>query len=505
MNWNIARMAPLRLAVIYLFVQFMVVLWVPEAVAVQRVLTVIAPLTASGYLALAALRHMGSLRIFWLLVMLGLICEGLAQFVWAYPIWTKGEYLAELSAADWLWTMEMVLFTTGLVYLFGHEQGLLRGLRFMFDIVIIFIVFITVSWEYLLKPQLQGYLLEGEGTLLWVNLMYPVCGIILIFFTLVLYANAKQVQAMVAVYLCFGGLAFVIGNLFYLVTVDLVGAVPNPYLDLLWTTAVFLIGMAGVRSVSGMREKDIVKDKQPAFGTFLVKYLLPYGVLGWLFYLITERFEGWSGLFTGLSLSVLFILVRQVLIQLENDRLMERLHVSLKQSEYLAHHDDLTGLYNRRYFNTQLMESIEDADQKGSRLGLLYMDLNQFKSVNDSYGHRTGDLLIQMVARRLCSLDSGRMIVSRLGGDEFTVMVYPAVDDRELAELADQISALLSKPYELEGVEIQTGASIGLAVYPDHAANDQELIGRADSAMYAAKENGVDWQFYAQSSPTVSS
>lgn len=506
MNWNIVvRMTPLKLVVIYLFVQFMVVLWAPEAVAVQKVLTVIAPLAASGYLALAISRYRGALRIFWMLIMLGLIFEGLAQFIWAYPIWTTGEYIDAFNVADWFWGMEMLLFTTGLVYLFRREQGLLRGLRYMFDIVIIFIVFITVSWEYFLKPLLPDYVYPGEGISIYVNLMYPVCGIILIFFTLVLYANAKQLQAITAMYLFFGGLTFVTGNLLYLVTVDLMGAVPSPYLDMLWTAGVLFIGLAGVRSDSGMRTQESVEDKRFAAGAFVVKYLLPYGVLGWLFYLITDRFGGWNGLFTGLALSVLLILIRQVLIQLENDRLMERLHASLEQSEYLAHHDDLTGLYNRRYFNARLTESLEDANRKGSRLGLLYMDLNQFKSVNDSYGHRTGDLLIQMVARRLGPLNSEQVVVSRLGGDEFTVMVYPAPDDRELMELATQISELLSKPFELEGIEIHTGSSVGIALYPDHAENDQELIGHADSAMYAAKENGRDWQFYAQSSTTVPS
>lgn len=498
MKWNRAMRTPLQLAVLYLFVQWMVVLLVPEAVTIHTIFVIIATFGVSSYLALVALRHQGPLRVFWLLVILALICEGLAQLIWAFPLWIKGGKY-EFSAAELLWILEAVLFISGLVYLFRNEQGLLRGLRFMFDIIIVFIVSITISWEYILKPRLVDGPYPGEGSMLWLDLAYPVCGTILIFFTMVLYANAKQIRRKVAAFLCLGGVAFVMGNLFYLVTADIMERDLSPYLNLFWTAAVFFIGLAGAHSAPKMWTEKPRNERKSAARTFLVKYLLPYVVLVGLLFLIFDRFGGWGGLFTGLSLSVLLILVRQVLIQLENDRLLERLHDSLKHSEYLAHHDDLTGLYNRRYFNARLIEGIADADRKGNKLGLLYMDLNKFKSINDSYGHRTGDKLIQMVAQRLGSLDSDRLVSSRLGGDEFTVIVYPTENDRELIELADRISNMLSRPYNLDECEIHTGSSIGLAIYPDHAADDQELIGRADSAMYSAKENGLGWRFYTES------
>jgi len=175
--------------------------------------------------------------------------------------------------------------------------------------------------------------------------------------------------------------------------------------------------------------------------------------------------------------------------------LFDRLHESLKQSESLAHRDDLTGLYNRRYFNARLSSSLQEAARTGSRVGLLYMDMNRFKRVNDQYGHRAGDILIRKVAERLKTLESKGILVSRLGGDEFTVMIKSAGEDQELIWMAEEIWTMLSEPYELEGHEVITTPSIGIAVYPDHAANDQELIGRADAAMYAAKERHARWHF----------
>ncbi|WP_422659553.1 diguanylate cyclase domain-containing protein [Paenibacillus sp. EC2-1] len=498
MKWIQEIRTPLQLAVLYLFIQWIFIICLPSAVTIHTLFVIIAPLIASCYLARVASRHEGKLRVFWLLIMMALICEGFAQFAWALPLWIRGEGYG-FNVAELLWISEAVFYTAGLVYLFRHEQGVLRGLRFLFDIMIIFIVLMSISWEYILKPWLLDDHYTGDGSMLWMDLAYPVFGMILIFFTIVLYSNAKQVRREVAAFLCLGGGAFVLGNLIYLVNVNLMGQASSPYLNLFWTSAVFLISFAGSHSIPRLWTARPFKERISATRAFFVKYLLPYVVLVSLLILTFDRFGGWGGLFTGLSLSILLIIVRQVLIQLENDRLLERLHDSLRHSEYLAHHDDLTGLYNRRYFNARLIEGIADADRHGNKLGLLYMDLNQFKLINDNYGHRAGDMLIQMVAERLGSLNSERLVSSRLGGDEFTVIVYPPVDDKELMELADRISDLLSRPYKLDEYEIHTGSSIGLAIYPDHASDDQELIGRADAAMYTAKENGLGWQFYTES------
>ncbi|WP_052759426.1 DUF4084 domain-containing protein [Paenibacillus sp. DMB20] len=493
----------LWLAVMYMFVQFMVVLWLPEALAVHRILTVTAPLVAAGFLASAARRNEGTLRVFWTLLMLALIFEGAGQLAWAYEAWIKEAAVRNAGTADWFWSFELILLAAALIYLFRNAQGLLRGVRFMFDIVIVFIVMMTVSWEYLIKPQRIRQTAIGDWLTLWLDAVYPICGIVLIFFTLVLYSNVRNVRMASAVCLCSGGFVLVVGNILYLYQVDLLGKQQSPYLDLLWAAGALMFGLSGTHSFPVSGKPIGITEKHRVAGTVAVRFLLPYSMLAGLFFFITDRYGGWNSLFTGLSLSVLLILIRQVVIQLENDSLMERLHHSLKKSEYLAHHDDLTGLYNRRYFNARMTEALEEARRNGNRLGLLYMDLNRFKTVNDKYGHRTGDALIVMVASRLASLEDHRFVISRLGGDEFTVMVYPAGDDAELSETAENICSMLSEPYRLEPGEIRTSPSVGVAVYPEHAANDQELIGRADAAMYDAKESGIGWKFYGERVPAA--
>ncbi|GAE08983.1 FOG: GGDEF domain [Paenibacillus sp. JCM 10914] len=343
-------------------------------------------------------------------------------------------------------------------------------------------------------PELSEGVVPTVWRALWIDILHFVCICVLLFFIWVLYYKTKQLTKQTALYLCLGGSFYIAGTLLHIYLGGFMHVDIGSYLYPLHSLSVFFVALAGGQHIQA-KERLLQERRSRPLGTLLVKYVLPYSVLSFMFVLLAQRFGGWNSLFTGLSLCVVLILVRQVLIQIENDRLLEQLHSSFKQSESLAHRDDLTGLYNRRYFNAQLSRSLHRADRAGSRVALLYMDLNRFKSVNDRYGHRTGDLLIQKVAQRLQSLESKGILVSRLGGDEFTVMICPAGEDQELIWMAEEIWILLSEPYDLEGHDIRTSPSIGIAVYPDHAKNDQELIGRADAAMYAAKERHARWHF----------
>lgn len=154
---------------------------------------------------------------------------------------------------------------------------------------------------------------------------------------------------------------------------------------------------------------------------------------------------------------------------------------------HLAHYDMLTGLPNRTTFHDELGQRLA---RPGTQAGLLYVDLDGFKLVNDTRGHGIGDMLLKAVAERLRTIcNAPSTIVSRLGGDEFAVLL--AHDDAGAADaLASRIVETLSAPYELEQGNIQIGASIGIALAPEHGATGETLLARADIALYAAKEAG---------------
>lgn len=158
--------------------------------------------------------------------------------------------------------------------------------------------------------------------------------------------------------------------------------------------------------------------------------------------------------------------------------------------QYMAHFDALTALPNRALFRDRLRQTLAQAKRDGLSSALMFLDLDRFKAVNDTLGHHIGDLLLQAVADRLKACVREADTVSRLAGDEFTVLL-PHVSGREDASLiAEKITAALAEPFILEGKEVSIGSSTGIAFYPADADSDEALIKCSDNAMYVAKEQG---------------
>jgi diguanylate cyclase (GGDEF)-like protein/PAS domain S-box-containing protein len=157
----------------------------------------------------------------------------------------------------------------------------------------------------------------------------------------------------------------------------------------------------------------------------------------------------------------------------------------------MAQYDTLTDLPNRALFSDRLRHAIAQARRDKTRLALMFVDLDKFKPVNDNFGHHVGDLLLQVVARRMqyCIRESDT--VGRIGGDEFVVLL-PAIEAAADALLvAEKIRASLAQPFDLPGYERQNiSASIGIALYPDHGNDEVGLAKNADDAMYRAKTGG---------------
>ncbi|MDE2613098.1 MAG: EAL domain-containing protein [Burkholderiales bacterium] len=156
----------------------------------------------------------------------------------------------------------------------------------------------------------------------------------------------------------------------------------------------------------------------------------------------------------------------------------------------LAAIDELTGLPNRRSANALLKKQFERASRQGERLALLYIDVDDFKAVNDSAGHVEGDTLLKSIAARLREFFDGRGLVFRLGGDEFMVIVPRPADDASLRELALRMLDRLHEPTAIMGSQFRPRASVGVAVYPTQASSVDDLLMYADTAMYHAKDEG---------------
>ncbi len=157
---------------------------------------------------------------------------------------------------------------------------------------------------------------------------------------------------------------------------------------------------------------------------------------------------------------------------------------------YLAQYDALTGVANRSLFSKLLGQAIARAERHQQNLALLFLDLDRFKAVNDTLGHQAGDLLLQQVAQRLQACIRDGDTLSRLGGDEFTVILEEVGDSREAAVVAHKLVEALTEPFIIKDQEVFIGTSIGIALYPDSARGAESLLKCADMAMYQAKAQG---------------
>lgn len=164
--------------------------------------------------------------------------------------------------------------------------------------------------------------------------------------------------------------------------------------------------------------------------------------------------------------------------------------------DHQANHDELTGLANRKLLTVRARREIDDARQRGNRVGLLLLDLDRFKEVNDTLGHPTGDRLLQTLAHRLTHSVRPGDLVARLGGDEFAILLPKVRDNASAREVALRLKGALAEPVRLDGMDFDLQVSTGIALYPDDAPNFELLMQRADVAMYVAKADRTGVESY---------
>jgi diguanylate cyclase (GGDEF)-like protein/PAS domain S-box-containing protein len=181
--------------------------------------------------------------------------------------------------------------------------------------------------------------------------------------------------------------------------------------------------------------------------------------------------------------------LRYAAIQLQHDA---------RRLEFLAHHDTLTGLPNRAMFSERAREAVAHARRHQKTAALLFVDLDNFKTVNDTLGHDIGDALLKVISSRLRASVRGDDFIARIGGDEFCVLLQDIADPREAASVAQKLVHELNKPYRIGEHQVSSGASVGIACVPQDGDDVATLLRLADLAMYRAKELGRNgYQFFS--------
>jgi diguanylate cyclase (GGDEF)-like protein len=169
---------------------------------------------------------------------------------------------------------------------------------------------------------------------------------------------------------------------------------------------------------------------------------------------------------------------------------LEALQESREELEHMARHDVLTGLPNRRAFQDRLEHALARAQRSGERFAIFFIDVDNFKGINDKFGHQGGDAVLKIVALRLVATTRKADAIARLGGDEFVVLLDNPNHREDVVQIAEKLLESVRSPILHRGTELQVGFSIGISMYPEDGRTAAELMARADRAMYEAKDAG---------------
>ncbi|MRV70179.1 diguanylate cyclase [Duganella sp. FT92W] len=169
-----------------------------------------------------------------------------------------------------------------------------------------------------------------------------------------------------------------------------------------------------------------------------------------------------------------------------------------KKQQELALHDPLTGLPNRRLLEDRIATTLQHATRHTRKAAVMYLDLDGFKPINDTHGHATGDEILKQVAQRLVGSSRKEDTVARVGGDEFVIVLAEVTNVASALEPASKLIEVISEPYQVGDLTLNLSTSIGIALFPDHANDVNQLIHMADQALYEAKRSGKNRHCVAQ-------
>ncbi len=459
------------------------------------------------------------------LVGLGILCWALGDAILAIYAQVLQQPAPAPSVADLAYLSGYPILLCGFLLLPRRPLSRVVRTRILLDGLMLLTAGVTFSWYFILGPTLlQG---ASNALALIVNVGYPCADLVLLCcLSLMLVRTHEPWQRT-------GGLILALG-IGLTLTVDSVSeyqALQGTYasggpLDAVWPMSYLIVGLgmwllrraaADAAEPSAQPEAHIsLPVEVSAFWRSLWPYALVPAVYALLIYAWRSPADPFLqlGVYLGSAVLVVLVLARQVFALAENQefaRNLTRLHRDLlalyhnntalteanAQLEVLASTDTLTSLPNRGLLRVRLAEALPQVQRGSEPLGLLLLDLDRFKEVNDTLGHDVGDQLLVQVAQRLVSGVRGSDTVARLGGDEFAVLL-PGAGVDGAAAVARNLRAAIEEPYVIDGQRLSIGASVGIAVAPEHGTTESSLLQHADVAMYLAKRGGLGLAFYDQ-------
>jgi diguanylate cyclase len=377
------------------------------------------------------------------------------------------------AVAHGLWLGAYLGFYPGVVLL-GRERFARRGMGMWLDGVLGALAVAAATAATALQGSLSN--LDAGGGAAAIGAAYPVADVALLTFLATMYASSSWRPSRSGT-VVFVGLVLLAGaDTLYAIDSASDGWTTGATYDPLWGVAMLLLAAGAwlpARRAALQRDTRRALLFPSAFAAIAVAVLV-YGQT------------------TRLSAAAVVLAVLALVIVMVRTALLLKETAALAVSRKLSLTDDLTGLDNRRSFTADIQGAI--ADERP--FALLMIDLDQFKELNDTLGHHLGDELLRCVGPRLASVIRDGDVVARLGGDEFGVLARGADGDAATVA-ATRLRAALARPFTLAGISLHVGASVGIAVYPEHATDAGTLMRHADVAMYEAKRGRTGHEIYA--------
>ena len=444
-------------------------------------------LLATGGAAIAYRRSTGHQRRSWLLVAFACGAWSIGELIWSYLDLIRTEPVPQVSIADPFF----LLFTALMAFAVWPADGRHSDrLRTSLDAFIIGMSLLTISWVTSINQVAANA--DTEDLLgLFINLAYP-CGDIVVL-TMVLLSASRRVGHR-------GGLAAVavamalmaLSDGFYAYMSQSGEYASGSLAGLGWTIGFGLIGCAALAAGPAPIRARFMDGPQAAPLAVRGASMLPYIPLGLALIVVgIDRYNNGSDRVTGIIIILTFIgvLARQYVTIRENVTLTKHLESRERELQRQAFADRLTGLPNRALFTDRVTHALEQHRRSLRPLALLFVDLDDFKAVNDTLGHPVGDELVIKVAERFRAAIRSSDTVARFGGDEFAVLVE---GDSNAVEVGARLADSMRPPFALGGEQLLVGASIGIAVVSSEHTTPEldDLYSRADIAMYAAKRSG---------------
>jgi diguanylate cyclase (GGDEF)-like protein len=453
---------------------------------------------------LVARRFRGHQRWWRLLIALGMAGWSLGQCVWSWYQLVDGRGLPSPSLAD-IGYLSFPVFA--LAALFALARARIRpdrerlrpaqwtahfGIAVVLDGLVVTGSLFILTWTAALA-QLVRATAPDAGS--WaVAIAYPLSDLVVVVVAvlLVVFDRVDRPYRKNLLLLALGIVALACSDSVFAYLVSIGAESMKPWADAGFVLGPLFIAYALLVTPNARRRDDA---GQPG-GVDWWQLALPYIPVTAVALLITAQLVAGAGpdgveVFVGV-LVVFLVLARQLLSVLDNRLLLRRVYEGQQQLTYQAYHDPLTGLANRVLFADRLDLAVSEGADARHPLVLIFVDLDDFKEVNDRFGHAGGDLLLHAVAQRLLGCVRSTDTVARLGGDEFAILLEGEVDAPQA--VADRIRGALRRPFAVHGTLVPVRASMGLVV-PDPAeplVTSDVLLGRADTSMYAGKRLGKD-------------